>query len=428
MQIYRSISVKGVRGLLKTSVFSNFINLSSIQVSNAIIMMLLYPILARKVGLEAFGAVMVANASAGLVGIVVNFGTSQSGIKDIAIHKDNIEELSRIFYSTLILRCLLFLIFITGFAIYDYSNFHVSSYFLFAIPLVLAEVMNPLFIYLGKDSLALYNVSNLFAKVSIIIIVILTVKGHGEAVWINFILGIVHFTVYFFLLLRMIIITKIRFKLPALAGFVNMLKENFYLLGNNLSVQLQQTLMLLVMAKWGNPSWIGPYSLCDKITWSGRLLIISVCNSVYPKAASIFQLDPELFKLFKGKIREMLFLVFASFSVFLIVFASPIIYLIAGHADQNATILLRIMGLLQVLAAINSFNVIELLIRGNNLYIFRIAMILLVVAAILSVGIAFSKSLFLLGTYALIVELSALLMYEFVIYKDKMQTKRTVNE
>ena len=120
----------------------------------------------------------------------------------------------------------------------------------------------------------------------------------------------------------------------------------------------------------------------------------------------------------------MLFLVFTSFSIFLMVFASPIIHLIAGHPDQNATFLLRIMALLQVIAAINSFNVIELLIRGSNLYIFRIAIILFSIALILAIGIALSKNLFLLGTYALIVEFSALLMYEYVIYKDKSQNSK----
>jgi O-antigen/teichoic acid export membrane protein len=420
-----SISVKRIRALLKTSVFANFINLSSIQVSNAVIMMLLYLILARKVGLEAFGEVIVANALAQLIGIVINFGTNQSGIKEVATHKENPLELSRIFYSTLILRSLLFITFLLAFIIYFYTAKDFSLYFLFAIPLILSEVLNPLFIYLGKESLALYNISNLLAKVFIIFLVMLTIENHEEAVWVNFILGSVHLVIYLLLLIRISAISGLRLTRAAFKGFSGMLRSNFYLVGNNLSVQLQQSLMLLVIAKWGNPAWVGPYSLCDKITWSGRLMIISVCNSVYPKAAAIFQADPELFKLFKRKIRKLLLAVFTTFSAILIVFASPIIHLMAGSPDENAAFLLRIMAFLQVIAAINSFNVIELLIRGNNVYIFRIAMILLIVAGALSFGIALSKSLFLLGTYALAVELSALLMYEYVLHRDKMATIST---
>lgn len=419
-----TLSIRNVRATLKTSMFSNFLNLGSIQVSNAVIMMLLYPLLTQKVGLEAFGQAMVANASAVLLGVIVNFGTSQSGVKEIAINKNDKAELSKIFYSILMLRSLLCLGVVGGIIGVHFSGFPLSRSFLFAIPLVLAEILNPLFIYLGKESLSLFNASNLFAKILIIILVILMIEGPGEAHWINFILGFVHFGIYLLLLIRISIINDLRFKLPPLDGFKVMVKSNFYLVGNNLSVQLQQSLMLLVLAKWGNTAWIGPYSLCDKITWSGRLLIISVSNSVYPKAATIFHADPELFKLFKKKIRSMLFVLFTSFSIFLIVFASPIVHLIAGHPNENATFLLRIMALLQVLAAINSFNVIELLIRGSNLFIFRIALILFFIALILSVSIAISKNLFLLGLYTLIIEFSALLMYEYVIYTDKAQLRR----
>ncbi len=423
-----SISAKKFRALLKTSVFSNFINLSSIQVSNALIMMILYPILARKVGLPAFGEAMVANAAVGLIGIIINFGTSQSGIRDVATNKENKSELSKVFYSILLLRLLIFVAFIAGLILYDIADLNISRYFLFAIPLVLAEVLNPLFIYLGKESLAVYNISNLIVKIFIILLVILTIQGPGEAVWINFILGTVHLGAYFFLILRIAIISKIHFKLPALAEFKIMLKNNFYLVGNNLSVQLQQSIMLLILAKWGNPAWIGPYSICDKITWSGRLLIISICNSVYPKAASLYNIGPKYFATFKKKIRVVLIVVFSLFSAFLIIFANPIIHLIAGHPDPISIYLLRIMAFLQVLAAINSFNVIELLIKGSNLYIFRIAMVLLIISTLLSIGVSFRKSLTLLGVYSLFVELAALLMYEFVIHRSKSSIPKVQNE
>ena len=60
-------------------------------------MILIYPILTRIIGLENFGKVMVANALAILLGILVNYGTLQTTIKDIAILKTNNKLLSEIF-------------------------------------------------------------------------------------------------------------------------------------------------------------------------------------------------------------------------------------------------------------------------------------------------------------------------------------------
>lgn len=384
--------------------------------------MLLYPILARKVGLEAFGALMVANATAGLCGIVVNFGTSQSGVKDVATCKESRPELSRVFYSTLLLRVILFGLFIIIFITSLYFNLFTNIFFIYAIPLILSEVLNPLFIYLGKESLSAFNIANLIAKIIIIILVIFVISGPADAVWVNFILGSVHVAVYLFLIVRIVLSSGLYFKLPDLPYFSGMIKRNFYLVGNNLSVQLQQSLMLFALAKWGNPAWLGPYSLCDKITWSGRLLIISVSNSIYPKATILFNTEMNLFNIFKKQARKVFALGFLAFSLLLAVFAKYIIIIITGHPDTYAVFLLRIMAFLQVFAAINSFNVLELLIRGQNNHIFRIGVILFILALILSVSIALRGNLFLLGTYTLILEITALLLYESVIRKNSSDT------
>lgn len=415
------LSVENAKRLLKTSVFSNFLNLGSIQVSNALIMMLLYPVLARKVGLEAFGALMVANATASLIGIVVNFGTIQSGIKDVATFKDNQTELSRVVYSTLILRLILFLVFLFIYSLCWYNNFLVSNFFIYAIPIILAEVLNPLFIYLGKESLTVYNISNLITKIIIILLVIFFINGPSEAVWVNFILGFVHVAAFLFLTIRIVLMNRLYFKLPELGGFSFLLKNNFYLVGNNLSVHLQQSLMLFAIAKWGNPAWLGPYSLCDKITWSGRLLIMSVSNSIYPKATILFQTDINLFNVFKKHARQVFTYGFLAFSLFLAIFAELIITIIAGHPNSDSIFLLRMMAFVQVLAALNSFNVLELLIRGQNIFIFRIGVILFVLGLILSLSISLKGNLFLLGSYTLILEIAAVLMYEIVIRKNLFQ-------
>lgn len=412
------LSVENAKRLLKTSVFSNFLNLGSIQVSNALIMMLLYPVLARKVGLEAFGAVMVANATAVLISILVNFGTSQSGIRDVVTHKDNRTELSQVFYSTLLLRFILFGLFLIIYSVFWYFNFYISTFFIYAIPLILAEVFNPLFIYLGKESLTVFNISNLVTKIIIILLVIIFISDPADAAWINFILGTVHIAMYLFLIIRIVLLSDLHFKLLDLPVFFRQVKNNLYLVGNNLSVHLQQSLMLFAMAKWGNPAWLGPYSLCDKITWSGRLLIISVSNSIYPKATILFQTDINLFNVFKKRARQVFTYGFFAFSLFLAIFAELIITIITGHPNSDAIFLLRIMAFLQVFAAINSFNVLELLIRDQNIHIFRIGVLLFIMACILSLSISLKGNLFLLGSYTVILEITAILMYEYVIRKN----------
>ena len=404
--------------LKKTKILSNFINLSSIQLSNALLMILLYPIITRSVGLEAFGLIMLANAFAGLLGIVVNFGTSQSGIKDVAVHKSDPASLSKVFYNTLLIRLIIFLAFSLLFLLAGFGNFVHYKYYLFAVPLILSEVVNPLFLYLGTEKLTTYNMANLIGKVLIIAGVIILINGASDAIWVNFLIGSVNFFIYVFLIFKGIADYKLPFIKPAKTDMLQLTKGNFFLVGNNISVHLQQSLMLFALARWGNPMWLGAYSLCDKITWSSRLMIMSISNSVYPKAASLFSESPRQFSAFKSRIKQMLFWSFLGVSVSIMVFAGPIIYVIAGEPNATAVTILRIMAFVPAAAALNCLNVLELLIRGNNQSIFNIALILLGLAFSLAFGISFLKDIYLLGAYTLIIEISAIAMYEYVIKKE----------
>lgn len=404
--------------LKKTRILSNFFNLSSIQLSNALLLILLYPVITRIVGLEAFGLIMLANAFAGLLGIVVNFGTSQSGIKDVAVHKNDPVNLSRIFYNTLLIRIIIFLPFILLFLLAGFGNFVHYNYYLLAIPLILSEVVNPLFLYLGTEKLAIYNMANLIGKILIILGVIFLINGASDAIWVNFLIGGINFLIYVFLIFRGIIQYKLPFTFPVKTDMIQLTKGNFFLVGNNISVHLQQSLMLFALARWGNPMWLGAYSLCDKITWSSRLLIMSISNSVYPKAASLFNADPHQFMVFKTSLKKMLFMVFLGVSIGIMIFAGPIIYIIAGQPNATAVTILRVMSLVPAAAALNCLNVLELLIRENNRSIFNIAVVLLILAFTLAFSISALKNIYLLGAYTLIIEISAIMMYEFVIKKE----------
>ncbi len=407
--------------LKKTKILSNFVNLSSIQLSNTLLMILMYPIITRKVGLEAFGLIMLANAFAGLLGILVNFGTSQSGIKDVAVHQHDAANLSRVFFNTLLIRVLIFIPFILLFFLAGLGSFAHYQYYLFAVPLILSEVLNPLFLYLGTERLAEFNLANLVAKVLIILSVIFFVRGAADARWVNFLIGGINSLIYLYLIARGIMKYKLPFSIPSKSDMIGLSKSNFFLVGNNISVHLQQSLMLFALARWGNPMWLGAYSLCDKVTWSSRLMIMSISNAVYPKAAVLFAEDPLAFAEFKNRVKKLLALAFLAVSAGMIVFAGPIIHVIAGEPDANAVTILRIMALLPIAAAINSLNVLELLIRNNNRAIFNIAMVLLAIAFTLTIGISLLKNIYLLGAYTLLIEVSAIMMYEYVIRKEYPQ-------
>lgn len=410
-------SPRNIRNILKAGTFSNFVNLGSVQLYNSLLSFLIYPIIIRKVGLEAFGLFTIANYFAILIGTIVNFGTSQSGVKDIVVNKNNPINLGLAFYNTISLRLIIFTAFLLIFSLLELGHIVNYNFYLFAIPLILAEVLNPLFLYLGKEKLALFNIVNLISKVLTIIAIILFIEVKEDAIWVNFIIGTLNSMAYLFLLIWGIFKYKIIYQRAPNNTLFSLFKSNFYLVGNNISVHLQQSLLVFAINLFGNASWLGAYAICDKIIGAIKTLISTISNSIYPRALEWYKKGEQDFISYKRRMKKLIGFSFLACSILLSIFSPFIIQILNGHPDENATQLLRIMAFLPFLAALNVFNVLECLIRNDNRLIFRIAVILLIIATGLSWIIVSNKHLIYLASYSIIIESMALLIYEFSIHR-----------
>lgn len=407
--------LKAITRITKTPAFTNFLNLGLIQLSNMLLQVLMFPVITRIVGIEPFGMVMLASTFAGLIGIIINFGTNQSGVKHIAVYKNDPKALSSAFSNTFCIRAAIFAIFLLFFFLMQWAEIRYYSFLVFALPLVLAEVLNPLFFFLGYERLKVYNVSNLVSKFVILTLIISFVNGPADAKWVNFIMGSVTSLTFAGLILHAARNFGVTFRKPAGSDLLKLGKENFYLTGNNLSVYLQQSLMIFALAKWGSPAWLGAYSLCDKVIWSVKLLIMTVSNAVYPKAASLYHEGRRSWKTFMAAMKVRITVVFSLISLLLFVFADFVIEILSGEPNGAAVIFLRLMAFLPAIAALNSLNVLNLLIRNANRSIFRIGLVMLIAAAATAVLLVSSGQFRLFGAYTLIIELGALLMYEYTI-------------
>lgn len=413
----KHLILNSFKRLKETNVISNFLNLGSIQLSNVLLLILIYPIITRIIGIEEFGNVMLANTFAGLSGIVINYGTNQSGIRDIATSINDTKKLSSVFYTTLWIRIIILMIFLLGVFSLQWFDIKYYSYIILAIPLVIAEAINPLFFFNGAENLKLYNIANLIAKILIIISVLIFIKGPEYSEWTNFIMGVIGVVVYSVLAIYAALKHKLSFRFPRKRELYKIGKENFYLTINNISVHLQQSLMIFAIAKWGNPYWLGAYTLCDKVIWSSRILIISVSNAIYPKAAQLYQEKAKLWSVYRLRMKKLVTLLFFMLSLFLFLFPKFVIFVLAGEHNEVAVTFLRVMAFVPTLAALNCLNVLDLLLKNNIISIFRIAVVLMIISIISAYFLVHSGQYVWFGAYTILIELSALLMYEYVIRK-----------
>ena len=404
----------------ETNILSNFLNLSSIQLSNILLLMLIFPIIARKIGIEAFGFVTLANTFATLAGVIINYGINQSGIRDVAVNIKDREKLSIIFFNALWIRTIIFIIYLIFLFGLQWSGMKYYNLIILATPLVIAEILNPLFLFIGTERLKIYNISNVITKVVSILSLIIFIKSAADAGWVNFILGLASVITYLGLLIYSIREFKLEFNFPIRSDLLKLGTDNFYLTANNISVQLQQSIMIFALGHLGNAQWLGAYALGDKVIQTCRMLIISVSNAMYPKSVQLYQQGTRIWALYRKKMKWLITGVFFLGSVSIFVLADFIIYVISGQRDHTAVIFLRIMCWVPTIAALNFLNVIDQLLKNNTVYIFLIAIILLGVSLLLAFMLFSSGWYILFGSFTLILEICGLIMYEYTIKKPSI--------
>lgn len=403
---------------------SNFFNLGFIQVSNAVIQIILFPLIIHVVGLEDFGLVMVANSLASIGGLIINYGTGLSGIKEVTLHKNNLPELSRTVYNIFFARIAMAILCLLIIPILTLANYNLL-YLLPAIPILLSEIVSPLFFFTGVEKLLLYNIFNLVAKLLAAVFILTTIKTQQSAPWVNFYLGIFNFI--FYLLLGIYTVKKYRLgkAIFNLKEIIALLKNNFYLTGNNFSVQLQQSFFLFALATTNNPLLLGAYSLSDKIVWSFRLLLTAFSGAVFPKAVRLQQKDKNEWHNYKKITNKWLALFFILAGSSLFMLAPFITKFLTGSDNALSTSFIRCISFVPFVSSMNLLNVLDLLINDRYSQIFKIAIQLLAISICTSILLINFGSPAYFGYYPLIIETCSISLY---LYNIKNTTKVALNE
>lgn len=415
----KSIIKSSLIKLKGQKVVANFLNLSIIQVSNVVLMTILYPIITLKIGIEQFGIFIFANTFSNLAATIINYGTNQSGIRDIAENVDNKAKQSKVFNEILSIRFLIFIAYIIFLIVLYFVQIRYFNYIIWALPLVIAEVLNPLFFFTGIEKLKTYNLANLISKILSLVLIIFLISGKEDTILLNLILGLSSCLVFTCLLFTILKAKYFSFKIPTFAEVKTIAVDNFHLTINNASVQLQQSIMIFVLAKIHVPIILGAYSLCDKVIWCVRMLIISISMAIYPKSVQVFAEGKIAWHRYKNKFRKLITISFLSLSAGIFICSDFIILVLSGNVNVIASNFLKMMALVPAIAALNSLNIIELLIKKENTTLSKTALFLAAFAFLITWLITSFLPTKWFGIYTFTVEITALFIYEYLIKKSE---------
>ena len=281
-----------------------------------------------------------------------------SSAKDVAIHKEDKEKLSRIVSTTYISKFILWVICGVGYLVvittFDFFREYYWVYFLSYL-LTFNELLLPTWFFQGIEKMKYITIVNVSSRLVFVAAIFLFVKEKSDYLYVPLLNGIG--AVVAGLLALYIVFKKegVQFRLSSIYGIREDYKRSFPLFVSSISTQIYLNVNKLVVGSCLGMSEVAIYDIGEKVVHLMKFPILMVAQATFPKISREKNIH---------YINRLIFLIIGVVLVgYIIVFvcSSWIVYLFTGEYITKAILVIRVLTLSAVLGSVNYF------LAGNRL-------------------------------------------------------------
>jgi PST family polysaccharide transporter len=330
-------------------ILENILSLYVVQGLNYLIPLIVLPYLVRTIGTRYYGLITFVISFASYFVVIVDYGFNLTATKKISSIKEDIQLISKYFFTTLTAKLILALTSLVIFSIIillvpqfrkDILLFYISYLGVFG------NFILPIWFFQGTERLKILAIINLISKGIVSVAIFSFIHNQSD-----YLLAMI-FQVSSVLLaglLCMAYIIKNNLVLwvrPSLRESVNDLKEGWFVFISQISVNLFSNTGIFILGLFHNNETVGYYAIADKVTKAIIGMVAPVCNAIYPRSCQLFSHSVESAKSFIGKVLVYGVVIFSFMSICLFIFADKIVVLITGYNNDTIVLLIKIMSLL----------------------------------------------------------------------------------
>ena len=392
-----------------------------LNVSNALFQLLLIPILINHSPAENMGAYFIALSYSVLASIFINFGTSQTAV--IELRKAESEEnKTRILAETAALRLLPLLLAIIITALLPMFFAH-GLYFLLVLPILLAEFINPQFFLISTYQIKPYAFGNMAIRLGVLALVYYLRESPYVIEVAIFATGLGMALLHLLYLPVTFLRRGIWKVLPSFERLGKLYSTNALVLGNGLTVHLQQSMFLFALPSFVTPLFLSAYGFVDKLISSFRMLIYAYSASFMPHAAITHQAGFQGWQKLKRQQNGILALICIAAGLVMYFFPEQLLYLFLLGKTGAPAFLFESSRIIQLISpvpffiAMNMLNVTELILERQFVAYFVAGIVVLIVSLLAIDALYLGISSVWVGFYPLLIESACLLIYGLIIRK-----------
>ncbi len=319
-------------------------------------------------GIEYFGLLAFATATIAFFRATVAYGFDYSGTKQIALEKENKQELTAILSSILFVKFLLifitFIILLLMISTIDKISL-TSSLFLYTFLIVIGDALFPVWFFQGIEKMKFITIFKTIQRTISLILILLLVNSPEDYLLVPLIEGVLSIIVGFISLIYIYKNFKIPFHIPKQSKIIFQIKNSWHLFLAHIAVHFYTTMNIFVLGLLCDNTTVGYYALAYKLFAVIQELFSPVTKAIFPFLSKKY-LENKLayYKLIK-KISLWYVLALSIISALTYTFSYEIVNLVSGKPIQESSDLLKIFAI-SLLFAIGPLYSLLLIIKSEN--------------------------------------------------------------
>jgi len=353
---------------------SNFSYLSIIEVSNYILPFLAIPYIVKVVGVEKYGIIAFAFAVVAFFNIITDFGFKLLATKYISINRDNLEKISKYFWSVItaqiILLVISFLILMTLISTIDKFS-QEKTVFLFSFGMVIGNTLFPIWFFQGMEQMKYISIFNVINRLIYTILIFTTIKSIDDYIYIPLYnsLGFILISLVSLYFIRKKF--KLKFVLASFQDIKQLYHDGWHLFLSTLSNSLYTSANTILLGFLTNYTVVGILSLATTI--SGAITkIIKIYSSVTFPYIAKFSDDSDLMVSKARLLLRIYSAVLICTGIVTFFIAEPLIEILFGADKQESIFMLKILSLLIMIEPLGGFFTPYLVIKNQTKVVSKI--------------------------------------------------------
>ncbi|TDX16944.1 PST family polysaccharide transporter/O-antigen flippase [Buttiauxella sp. BIGb0552] len=327
--------------------FKNIISLFALQGANYIIPLITLPFLVKTLGPESYGYLGISLAIIQYVCLITDYGFNLTATNEVTKLVGCKIKLTRLFWSVLFCKLILFLLCFLCIFVLLYTNNSVSqawNIILYATGIALGNIIFPTWLFQGKEKMGVVAITNIISRIITLPFVFVYISGPRDTYFVAGLMSISSMIsaiigLYLIYKWEWVGVTKIKF-----SDIKNQFIDGWHVFISTASVSLYTTCIPLILGMLCGPAAVGYYVAADKIKQAVQGLITPISQVVYPRISYLLAEDKNNGIKFIRKL--LLIQTCAMFIISLVIFlcSSDIVMLIYNEGYGQTIMVLKILS------------------------------------------------------------------------------------